>query len=73
MNEQPNENALLTLFHLLGKMEGKLDEALKQGTSHSQELKALASRVSALERWRAYLAGIAVACSTAAALLAKHF
>lgn len=60
------------IFHLLGRLEGKLDTALSQGTKNEKSLEEINKRVGALERWRAYLAGIAVACSTAAALIVKH-
>lgn len=50
-----------TVEFLLGTINSKLDTALNQLLAHAGELKSLTDRVSALERWRAYLIGLAVA------------
>lgn len=57
----PTDAPQNTVEFLLGTINSKLDTALSQLLAHTGEIKSLTDRVSSLERWRAYLIGLAVA------------
>lgn len=62
MNESNGRATIREVYELLGRVEDKIDEQLAKQDQ----------RISALERWRAYVAGIAVAISTGIGFAIKH-
>ena len=52
------------LYLMLGRIDGKLDHALKRQDAHDAAIEALGRRVSTLERSKALVIGAATALST---------
>ena len=61
MSDNQNSVSDGSILLLLGRIDGKLDAAITQGQANSERIDAQDKRISALERWRAYLVGIAAA------------
>lgn len=56
---------------LLGRMDGKLDAVIAQTGELGGTLKDHATRLGALERWRAYIIGISTAAGASAGLVVE--
>lgn len=61
------------IMRAIGRIEGKQDAVLERLTVVDTRLNNHAERLGRLERWRAYLVGIASIVSLTVAAVANHF
>jgi hypothetical protein len=61
----------LELLIMLGRIDGKMDAVIQRLELNDKHHEQLDDRVSALERWRAWILGVVAVISTVVALLAS--
>ena len=71
MNTETPQDA--NLYHLIGRMEGKMDSLLALTTKQDEKLERHGERIGKLERGRAYQLGVTAAASTLISGLLAYF